>query len=95
MTDKTLDPSEAPAGYFAVLKAQVATPKLGNICRACDWRSTCQKADTDFTIHNHRCMSYGVVSAKDGRHVSRNDGCGVVFKRLPQPAQAEARSCTQ
>lgn len=80
-TCHTVNPSEAPAGFYAVLKSSVATEKLGNICRACDWRPTCQKPDTDFTLHNHRCMSYAVISAKDGRVVARNDRCSVVFKR--------------
>lgn len=95
LTERTLDPSEAPVGYFAVLKAGVATAKLGNICRACDWRPTCQDPGTDLTLHNHRCMSYEVVSAKDGRVLSRKDGCGVVFKRLPQAAQKKESACTQ
>lgn len=81
--EKPLDPTEAPFGYYAVLKTDLATPKLGNICRACDWRKTCQKQDTDFTVHNHRCMSFGVISAKDGRVIQRNDGRSVVFKQLP------------
>lgn len=77
-----LDPTEAPAGYFAVLKSSVATLKLGNICRACDWRPACQNPETDFSLQNHRCMAYPVVSSKEGREIKRNDGCSVVFKRL-------------
>lgn len=77
-----LDPTEAPAGYFAVLKATVATSKLGNICRACDWRPECQNPETDFSLHNHRCMGYPVISRNEGREIKRNDGCSVVFKRL-------------
>lgn len=77
----TLDPNEAPAGYVAVLKSQVATPTLGNICRACDWRQECQKPETDFTVSHHRCMSYTVTSRLDGSELKRQDGCCVVFKR--------------
>jgi hypothetical protein len=32
-----VDPAEAPPGYYAVKKDSVATKRLGNICRACDW----------------------------------------------------------
>ena len=45
-----LDPDEAPAGFVAVLKSDVVTADLGNICRACDWRSDCNG-------FAHRCMS--------------------------------------
>lgn len=80
----TLDVSEAPVGFYAALKSSVATKALGNICRACDWRGECQKPSTDFAKHNHRCMSYTVISTKTGLEIKRNDGCSVVFKRLPE-----------
>lgn len=84
-----LDPTAAPEGYRAVLKSDVANARLGNICRACDWRETCQNPDTDFTLPNHRCMSYSVaVRGQEGLTVRRQDGCSVVFKRL---AGADAR----
>lgn len=89
-TAAILDPNEAPSGYYAVLKSSVATPTLGNICRACDWRPECQKQDTDFTRHNHRCMEYPIVSSRDGRELKRNDGCSVVFKRSTPSAQPGA-----
>jgi hypothetical protein len=79
---RTLDPSEAPAGHFAVLKASVATAKLGNICRACDWRPECQESTTDFSRPEHRCMATPVVGRVDGQIIARKDGCAVVFKRL-------------
>lgn len=79
---RTLNPNEAPAGFYAVLKSEVATPSLGNICRACDWRPTCQQPDTDFTAAGHRCMSYSVVTS-ECKLVERQDGCSVVFKRVP------------
>lgn len=63
--------NEAPAGYRAVPKATHAPRDGVNICRACDWRKTCQDPDTDFNAHGHRCMSY-----------SRNDGQAVLFKRV-------------
>jgi hypothetical protein len=80
---RTLDPSEAPAGHFAVLKAGVARARLGNICRACDWRPECQNPTTDFTKPEHRCMSTPVISRAGGAVIARKDGCSVVFKRLP------------
>lgn len=84
-----IDPSEAPEGYFAVPK-EVARPGDGsNICGACDWRPECQKRETDFTRHNHRCMGYAVVGP-GGIEVKRNDECSVVFKRLATHA-AEPR----
>ncbi len=72
-----LDPNEAPDGFIAVLKSDVATESLGNICRACDWRSQCDGVA-------HRCMSYTVISRIDGRELKRQDGCSVVFKRRPK-----------
>lgn len=70
-----IDPREAPPGYYAVLKRDVATPHLGNICRACDWRPECSGLE-------FRCMDYTVISSRDGRELSRKDGCSVVFRRL-------------
>lgn len=81
-THKGVDPTEAPDGFYAVPKRDVATEALGNICRACDWRPECQKAETDLAKPHHRCMSAGVITA-DGRTVERSDGCSVVFKRKP------------
>ena len=69
-----LNPNEAPAGFAAVLKSEVATAGLGNICRACDWRSECSGLE-------HRCVPYTVLSSSDGRELKRLDGCSVVFKR--------------
>jgi hypothetical protein len=69
-----LDPNEAPEGFIAVLKSDVATNSLGNICRACDWRSACNGLE-------HRCMQYTVISCIDERELKRLDGCSVVFKR--------------
>lgn len=81
----TLDPSEAPAGYRAVLKsdARPASPTGGyaNTCRACDWRAACGDPETDLELHNHRCMDYTIITT-DGRRLARNDGCSVVFKRI-------------
>ena len=77
-THAVLDPNEAPEGFIAVLKSDVASNSLGNICRACDWRSACNGSE-------HRCMSYTVISCKDGRELKRQDGCSVVFKRRSSP----------
>jgi hypothetical protein len=71
---RKLDPDEAPTGFIAVLKSDVVTHGLGNICRACDWRGECNGFE-------HRCMPYTVVSSRDGRELKRLDGCSVVFKR--------------
>ncbi len=77
----TVDPTEAPAGYYAVLKSQVKTEALGNICRACDWRPDCSG-------RTFRCMSFEVITP-DGLRLKRNDGCSVVFKKLPRPETAQ------
>lgn len=69
-----LNPKEAPPGYFAVLKSDVKSEALGNICRACDWRPECDGSE-------HRCMPYTIVTP-DGRHLTREDGCSVVFKQM-------------
>jgi hypothetical protein len=79
-----LDPNEAPEGFIAVLKSEVASDSLGNICRACDWRSACNGLQ-------HRCMSYTVISRIDGCELKRQDGCSVVFKRRSSPDEAPSR----
>lgn len=78
-----INPSEAPAGYYAVPK--MAPPDGGNICRNCDWRPECQKPETDLTLPGHRCMGYAVIRP-DGREIKRQDGCSVMFKRLERGA---------
>lgn len=83
-THAVLDPNEAPEGFIAVLKSDVATDSLGNICRACDWRSACNGLE-------HRCMPYSVISRIDGRELKRQDGCSVVFKRRATPDEAPSR----
>lgn len=72
---------EAPEGYRAVLKSSIHTNGK-NLCSFCDWRKECQKPETDFTIHNHRCMDYAVTHTETGAEVKRNDGCSVLFKRI-------------
>ena len=80
----SLDPKEAPEGFIAVLKSDVASDSLGNICRACDWRSACNGLE-------HRCMPYTVISSRDGRELKRQDGCSVVFKRRSSPDEVPNR----
>ncbi len=84
-TTKTLDPSEAPEGYYAVLKSSLPRTRegqpIGNICARCDWRPECQKRDTDFSKPNHRCMADSVIHTATGKEVKRKDGCSVVFKK--------------
>jgi len=72
---------EAPEGYVAVLKSVHKPAGGANICKACDWRSTCQKADTDFENPNHRCMDFPVISRLTGKTIERADGCNVLFKK--------------
>lgn len=74
-----LNPNEAPDGYFAVLKSSIPHP-APNLCTFCDWRSQCQKPETDFTIAKHRCAAHP-VQLHSGGAVSRADGCSVIFKR--------------
>ena len=76
-----IDSCEAPDGYFAMLKADAKPSDGSNICRACDWRPDCN----GFT---HRCMSYAVISSRDGSELKRRDGCSVVFKRKPANGSA-------
>lgn len=71
-----LNTNDAPPGYYAVLKRDVVTPELGNICRACDWRADCSG-------QKYRCMPYEIETT-DGRTLKREDECSVVFKRKPQ-----------
>ena len=72
-TPPVIDPTEAPLGYYAVLKADAKPRDGGNICRACDYRADCDQ-------FRHRCSSYAVITP-DGRELQRRDGCNVVFKR--------------
>lgn len=80
-----MDPSDAPPGFYAVRKRDVASDGLGNICRACDWRSQCSG-------HEYRCMSYPIISDRDGRVLQRRDGCSVVFKRVPPKVSSDSPS---
>ena len=79
----SVNPNEAPQGYYAVLKP-TSEAAGGNICRHCDWRKTCQdSANTDFLAYGHRCMSYTIRAFKDGKLYQREDGCSVLFKKTP------------
>jgi hypothetical protein len=80
-----LNPFDAPDGFLAVLKSDVVTQSLGNICRACDWRPECDG-------RAHRCMSYTVIT-DDGKELKRDDGQSVVFKRkTPSGTAAESKT---
>lgn len=81
------DATEAPAGFYAVPKATLPKDR-GNLCRQCDWRSTCQDPATDLLAPGHRCMSHAIRAIRDGKTYRRNDRCSVVFKRLPQSSSA-------
>lgn len=76
-----MDSMEAPNGYTAVLKSNIKNNGK-NLCSFCDWRSECQKDETDFSIPNHRCMPYSVISLKTGTEINRKDGCSVLFKKI-------------
>jgi len=76
---------EAPIGFFAVPKSTLRQDQ-GNLCRQCDWRASCQDPATDLLAYGHRCFDYAVIAFKDGKRYQRQDGCSVVFKRIPQPA---------
>lgn len=71
-----LDPNEAPEGFVAVLKSNVATYSLGNICRACDWRSECNEANLATPFQAVAQVMRGGVKRRDVIKVtpSFNDG---------------------
>lgn len=79
---ETCDPTEAPAGFYAVPKSTLRHDG-SNLCRQCDWRPTCQDPRTDFLAHGHRCMSTAIVGTRDGQTYRRNDRCSVAFKAVP------------
>lgn len=70
-----LDATDAPPGFYAVLKDNAAPKDGSNICRACDWRPDCSG-------DQYRCMPYE-IETPDGRTLKREDACSVVFKRHP------------
>ena len=76
----TLNPNEAPEGFYAVLKSSLPQDQ-GNLCRQCDWRDQCCTPAMNPREPAHRCMGYEVVLA-DGALVCREDRCSVVFKRV-------------
>ena len=78
------DPREAPAGYYAILKAEAKPKDSSNICRACDWRHECQRPDTDFSTPGHRCMAW-----------ARNDASSVLFRRAVPNAEITGRTLAQ
>lgn len=79
----TIDPNEAPEGYYAVLINSLSEKERSvNICRSCDWRPECQKIECR-TEHYQRCSSITTISFQDRRELKRNDGCAVVFKKRP------------
>lgn len=69
---QTLNPNEAPQGFYAVLKSSIPE-SVGNKCRACDFRANCDAI-------NNRCMPHEIVTPS-GKKYKRNDGCSVVFKK--------------
>ncbi|MEZ8028576.1 hypothetical protein [Enterovibrio norvegicus] len=83
MIIKSLNPKEAPEGFYAVLKSDFTNPTgdYPNLCTHCDWRQECCDPKTDLLKSNHRCMSNPLLTA-NGDKVERNDGRSVVFKRI-------------
>ena len=65
-----LNKNEAPAGFYATPKPSF-TDVGQSICRVCDWRIQCCDPLTDFSLPQHKCMSY-----------ARRDRVGVIFKRV-------------
>lgn len=76
-----LDTRDAPAGYFAELKADAKPSDGGNICRACDWRPSCHSGPINEMPRGQNCRGHELTGL-DGRLYARADGCSVVFKRL-------------
>lgn len=81
--EKIINPKEAPAGFYAVSKDSVPN-NSGNICRYCDWRPECQKDTTDHHAWGHRCRAYPITVIDTGQIHARDDGCSVLFKKLPE-----------
>ena len=78
-TERQINASDAPPGYYAVLKADAKPRDGGNICRACDYRSNCSGDE-------YRCMAYEIVT-HDGKTLKREDGRSVLFKRKKNAAE--------
>lgn len=71
-----VDKNEAPNGFYAVAKKDI---QASNVCNVCDAKKLCQVNENDWCLKN-RCMSYGIISFKDGKTYKRNDGQSVIFK---------------
>jgi hypothetical protein len=76
---KDCNPNEAPEGYYAVPKKSLDHDS-GNLCRQCDWRTTCNDPHTDLLAYGHRCMGHAIIALRDGKTYQREDKCSVVFK---------------
>lgn len=77
MKRKILDETDAPPGYYAVLKSDVQHPYNNsneNICRKCNWKNDCNG-------FKYRCMPHEIITRR-GSVLCRKYGCSVVFKRL-------------
>jgi len=74
-----VDINEAPEGFYA----QIKEFKGYNICNDCDARKLCQENIDNWCIKN-RCMGYEVFSKRHNRIIKRNDGKGVIFKRISE-----------
>jgi len=66
----SVNKNEAPAGFYATEKPPFSKVQQ-SICRICDWREQCCNPSTDFSLPQHKCMSY-----------ARKDGVGVIFKKV-------------
>ena len=66
----SVNKKEAPTGFYAAKKPSFSEIKQ-SICRACDWQKQCCDPLTDFSLPQHKCMSY-----------ARFDGVGVIFKKV-------------
>ena len=66
-----VDVSEAPPGYYPVLKESLDHGS-GNLCCQCDWRPSCQEWQDAYSRESrYRCMPW-----------ARHDGMSVAFKKL-------------
>lgn len=72
----TVDPTEAPEGFYAVPKKDLPHDR-GNLCRQCDYRPQCGAMSGS----RGNCSSE-VVMKEDGSIFFRKDGVSVVFKAL-------------
>ena len=80
----TVDPTEAPEGFYAVPKKDLPHDR-GNLCWQCDYRPQCGAM-----AGNRGNCSSAIVIGLDGIPFFRNDGVSVVFKALKTSTSGRA-----